>query len=1045
MRWHNFLSTLLVLTFAEVIFGKARVTKVGQNVKLLKQGRRFPIIKCCGHLKCSAQFSKLSASTSSKGNSSNSSKNADKFDPKTKPTEIDQIYFKSTLRQINSKTETQKRTASPATDVPVDDLSSISEQQILEKTSTSEIASSDVTFYSSTSMGLVGSKSTDADVIKISGHYTSAGTHPAITEYISNQNIITNEISQLTASDTLTITSIYQESSPSSTTLVITKLPSIATSTNTLSTSSSINAAQCEASRCEKLIFNESTSDALQIRSKGKSIVKNGKTYLLVPNGESQAQAAKNCFSLNMSLVAIPDVTKIKSIHQILKDLDVSNIWTVGSNEGNGSCLNYKLNFAWCLTNVDITAEISAKINGSSSADLGQKALVLVADSTGANFFALPSSNKLPYLCELNPMKTKSEDTCPSLVSAKNNSLFDKSGNLKDGEKYGKWIKVCKKMYLFSNQLGTWQQSWDTCNSLGMRPVWFQDASDMECLSNATKSNWTLNYNYWTAGRSQGSWGQWAWCTPNGPLILPDSLLWADGQPDNAIPDEMCLHLRVGKNGSDLALSDRNCSNKYVIACQGTTSLSTLCNKPSCPSKCEKSNSLFTGNNVTNLFAHGQWNSGCGKEYLFSSKSMIWADAWTYCCSLGMKLTSIEAVNELQCLTNMVAKYPAAVYPDQTGRDFWTSGSNTGCPGPHFWCSESEILKIEEIANWKNGKFPTEEAEMCIFLNLSNTTVNQTYLGEGSCTLKKPFICETLKAASKSVQIKTSCQEIWNVSDLQIDQIIMNKSGDVTTQERNLKCYIRCCGKKGNMIKGGNMVSDQILRGLEDLSSNDDLGLQSAFTGFDSCSTINHNDECEAMAKIFQCGKKTAPELTLGLVSLNKGVETVLPSPAGSINTKYRVCPAQFSPCTPDLIKINELKTTGNLSTGGELLTTSTGKKYFWKFVTSVNLAQAQALCCELGGNLITFETLSDYNAFVAIKPAMTGKWGYIYPTFDNGDGTDSWCSNFKKLPVGLIVDINQFYRNVAKNNQLYLNAIGLTLNSVGSVASFAICGPLPY
>ncbi|XP_059488887.1 uncharacterized protein LOC132204410 isoform X2 [Neocloeon triangulifer] len=955
-----------------------------------------------------------------------------------------------TVHPTTTPTDAEIGAVNNVTDVPVDNFIPTSVQLKSEETSSKSVMESSSAIFSTESTGLaVTNSSPDTEITTSSDIFNTTETHPPIAQITDQNKLLTETLQPSTTADqnskkNASETSINSSDIGSTTMSDHTSSPSITLRvTKKAATTSTDSKNACEASRCEQLNFNISTNNALQVQSKGKVIVRSGKTYLMMSSNESQAQAASNCYSGNMSLVAIQELQKITFIQQMLKDLNISQIWTVGSNEGNDSCLNYDLKFAWCPTNVDIPAVILDKVNGSSLADLAQKALALVSDGSVANLLAIPSITKLPYLCELNYIKIVSRDTCSPLATLKNTSLFDENGKLKDGERYGNWMTICNKRYLFSNKLGTWQQNWDTCCSLGMRPVWFQDASDMACLSNATKSNWTLNYNYWTAGRAQGSWGQWAFCAPHGPLTLPDSLSWAAGQPDNASPDELCLHMLFGKNGANLTLSDRNCSHKYVIACQGITNLRTLCNKPSCPSTCEKNKKLFSDNILTDLFVHGQWNTGCGKEYLFSSKSMIWAEAWSYCCSVGMKLVSIEALNELQCMTNMVAKYPAAVYPYQTGRDFWTSGTNTGCPGPHFWCSENDKLLKEEIVNWKDGKLPTESAEMCIFLNLSNKTVSGTYLGEESCNVEKPFICETLPAATKSLQIKNTCQQIWKVTDLEIQMYIMNKAGDVRTRPRNLKCYIRCCGKKGEMIQHGSIVSDQILRGLEELSASNESEMQSAFVGFDSCSTIKRNDECVTMAEIFQCGKNTSPNLTLGLVTLNEGSATVIKSATGGINTQLRVCP-KFSSCVPNVTQIQELNTTGKLPTGGVLITSSTGKKYYVVYVPVMTWAQSQTLCCELGGNLAIFETLADFNAFMKILPALTGKWAYIGPTFDNGDGTDSWCSTFKRLPDGVIANTSLFYRNQKVANQIYLDNNKAIINGVIN-ANFVLCGPLPY
>ncbi|XP_065341501.1 uncharacterized protein LOC135940505 [Cloeon dipterum] len=413
-----------------------------------------------------------------------------------------------------------------------------------------------------------------------------------------------------------------------------------------------------------------------------------------------------------------------------------------------------------------------------------------------------------------------------------------------------------------------------------------------------------------------------------------------------------------------------------------------------------------------------------------------------------MKLASIEALEELSCLTKMVAKYPEAVYPDQCGKDFWTSGTNRGCPGSHFWCSDDEKLNKEEIANWKNGQMPSESSDQCIFINLSNATLKETYLGADSCSKQKPFLCEALKPGNKSMQISRSCREIWGVKESEVNSIIMNPSGNVLKQRRNLKCYIRCCGKKGHVIKTGSLVTDEILRNIEDLTSDDPQEMQNGFENFDSCTSIQSTDECHTMAQMFQCGKKNDPDLTLGLVTAIKGDATVLETATGGIKTSDRLCPLPTAAsCVPNQANIDELKNTGS-SLGGNMTTASNGKKYFTTLNTAgISDIQAEDSCCKLGSHLAIFESPADLDAFLQSWQQNGGYKFFIGSTFDNGDGTDSWCLNFKKLPTGLITDINSFYRyDQLTTTKIYLKKTpGLELGAKKDVVKGLICGPLPY
>jgi len=151
--------------------------------------------------------------------------------------------------------------------------------------------------------------------------------------------------------------------------------------------------------------------------------------------------------------------------------------------------------------------------------------------------------------------------------------------------KHGSWRNLCGKGFLFSGELvknhklilqhfilvnyqGTWQQNFDKCSSLGMQPIWFKNAAEMQCLAKEM-ADWTLNWNYWTGGIQQDSWGMWGWCSAQGVApFTDDGLRWAAGEPDNFKKSEGCLQLRVLKNTTGLAIFDKGCNAKYALACQ---------------------------------------------------------------------------------------------------------------------------------------------------------------------------------------------------------------------------------------------------------------------------------------------------------------------------------------------------------------------------------------------------------------------------------------------------------------------------------------------
>jgi len=64
-----------------------------------------------------------------------------------------------------------------------------------------------------------------------------------------------------------------------------------------------------------------------------------------------------------------------------------------------------------------------------------------------------------------------------------------------------------------------------------MSPLNVDTVQKQKCLSDVSKSNWTLNFNYWTGGTQQGCRGAWRWCSGLG--TFDDLVQWEPGQPDN--------------------------------------------------------------------------------------------------------------------------------------------------------------------------------------------------------------------------------------------------------------------------------------------------------------------------------------------------------------------------------------------------------------------------------------------------------------------------------------------------------------------------------
>jgi hypothetical protein len=108
--------------------------------------------------------------------------------------------------------------------------------------------------------------------------------------------------------------------------------------------------------------------------------------------------------------------------------------------------------------------------------------------------------------------------------------------------------------------------------------------------------SWQNNYNYWLWGmRAVESYRAFEWCSPNSSKLTTYSVRWQQGQPDNLGGEQRCLHARVLTNVSQIIVSDRNCSDIYVVACETkVTTPAPACDTPKCPAmNCTRDVKIF--------------------------------------------------------------------------------------------------------------------------------------------------------------------------------------------------------------------------------------------------------------------------------------------------------------------------------------------------------------------------------------------------------------------------------------------------------------------
>ncbi|CAB3378806.1 Hypothetical predicted protein [Cloeon dipterum] len=57
---------------------------------------------------------------------------------------------------------------------------------------------------------------------------------------------------------------------------------------------------------------------------------------------------------------------------------------------------------------------------------------------------------------------------------------------------------------------------------------------------------------------------------------------------------------------------------------------------------------------LSKAYRLGEWKTSCGVRFLISKSRLRWKDSLDFCCSLGMRLVSIQSFEKLMCLESVV-------------------------------------------------------------------------------------------------------------------------------------------------------------------------------------------------------------------------------------------------------------------------------------------------------------------------------------------------------------------------------------------------------
>ncbi|XP_065346444.1 uncharacterized protein LOC135943710 [Cloeon dipterum] len=467
---------------------------------------------------------------------------------------------------------------------------------------------------------------------------------------------------------------------------------------------------------------------------------------------------------------------------------------------------------------------------------------------------------KIPSTTTRRPLKRLYK--CSELSCLKNKSLFDSSEELIDARKYGSWREICGELYLFGKSIVTWEENAMRCCAIGMKPIAFETSAKFSCLQKLLKVEvWQYNYNYWTAARQIFNNYSFNWCPyeTHGSFANLTSM-WAanyTGKDD----DDSCVHMSIPRNKNLTEMTMKNCSNLYMFSCKGMTTPAPRCFAPACPQdKCSKNDTLFSVgvDKVTKFLSkptqYGLWKSMNFRIFMFSREFKTWEDARRTCCSIGMKLLSLDVAYKYSVLSQIAGEDSATL-----NANFWTSGTENGCPGAFGWCAENKLVRN---AMWARNE--PRNGSHCIAATVSSTN---TTLMTADCRLALRFICEastrdTSNSTSKGEAMKDECATNYNVSIGEQDNIFNSSSFSA-----KIKCFLKCLGETGGIVVDGRIVDEQLIKLAEILSPNDDGKLMENLGAVDECSNSKGMNECDKIANVFQCGQEKAPNLVANVIN----------------------------------------------------------------------------------------------------------------------------------------------------------------------------------
>ncbi|XP_065353487.1 uncharacterized protein LOC135948214 [Cloeon dipterum] len=343
---------------------------------------------------------------------------------------------------------------------------------------------------------------------------------------------------------------------------------------------------------------------------------------------------------------------------------------------------------------------------------------------------------------------------------------------------------------------------------------------------------------------------------------------------------------------------------------------------------------------------------------------MTFAEALTECCKFGLKLLSVETTEEHKCILETV-KTELRYFSG-----YWTSGTSAGfgCEFTWGWCSSRKLM---ENITWNVNEPSAPVSERCLEINTAagfndlpcDASVTRKFICEANFNDAFEFCC-SIGMSLVSIETAAEMQVL-----VQIARNISNATLDLYTSGTQLDCeyHFKWCGSGERFYRNDTRwLANQpnYVNGIQNCARLVITATKAVFNDLD----------CAALLPFF-CEAPAEP-----------------------------TCSAVA--CRDDECNVDPMKYVQSIAwkdAPNGIFRSICGKQYYFQNVV-YSQREAKARCCEMGMQLLSLETIEEFNCFKNNPFGFSAVHQLWTSGTADGIGCENiwgWCNSRQNFSIG--------------------------------------------